>query len=381
LPEEKIAFITEESIFGPKTAHRQLGKSRISSFIDRFRDVKEGDFVVHINNGIGIYKGLRQLTVEGKIGDFIEIEYKDHDKLYLPIDSLDQINKYSSSEGIAPPLNKLGGTSWAKVKRKVKKGVRDLTKELLSLYAARLAIKGHAFNFDTSWQKELEASFEYSETPDQIEAIRDVKKDMESDKPMDRLICGDVGYGKTEIALRAAFKAVMDGRQVAMLAPTTVLALQHYRTFKERFRSFPVEIEMLSRFRSKKEQKDILARLKNGAIDVIIGTHRLLSSDVNLPQLGLLIIDEEQRFGVSHKEKIKRLRCQVDVLTMTATPIPRTLNMAISGVRDLSLIQTPPENRLSIQTYLIKFDADIIRSAILQELKRTGQVYFVHNRI
>jgi transcription-repair coupling factor (superfamily II helicase) len=381
LPQEKIAFITEESIFGPKTAHRQLGKSRISSFIDRFRDVKEGDFVVHINHGVGLYKGLRQLTIEGKIGDFIEIEYKDHDKLYLPIDSLDQINKYSSSEGIAPPLNKLGGTSWAKVKRRVKKGVRDLTRELLSLYAERLAIKGHAFTFDTSWQKELEASFEYSETPDQIEAIRDVKKDMESDKPMDRLICGDVGYGKTEISLRAAFKGVMDGKQVAMLAPTTVLAFQHYRTFKERFRSFPVEVEMLSRFRSKKEQKDILARLKDGAIDVIIGTHRLLSSDVNLPQLGLLIIDEEQRFGVSHKEKIKKLRHQVDVLTMTATPIPRTLNMAISGVRDLSLIQTPPENRLSIQTYLIKFDADIIRSAILQELKRAGQVYFVHNRI
>jgi transcription-repair coupling factor (superfamily II helicase) len=381
LPEEKIIFITEESIFGPKTSHRQLRKGRISSFIDQFRDVKEGDFVVHIDHGIGIYKGINQLAIEGKVEDFLEVEYKDHDKLYLPIDSLNQINKYSSSEGITPPLNKLGGTSWAKVKKKVKKGVRDLTRELISLYAARMAIKGHAFSFDTPWQKEFEASFEYTETPDQVEAIRDVKKDMESDKPMDRLLCGDVGYGKTEIALRAAFKAVMDGNQVAMLAPTTVLALQHFRTFKERFRSFPVEIEMLSRFRSKKEQKEIIARLKKGAIDVIIGTHRLISSDVSLSRLGLLIIDEEQRFGVSHKEKIKQLRRQVDVLTMTATPIPRTLNMAISGVRDLSLIQTPPENRFSIQTHLIKFDTDIIRSAILQELKRTGQVYFVHNRI
>lgn len=381
LPEEGIAFITEESIFGPKTSHRQLRKGKLSDVLSRFRDLKEGEYVVHLEQGIGRYKGLRQLKIEGKTGDFIEIEYQNQDKLYLPIDGLDQIYKYSSSEAVAPPLNRLGGATWSKVKRKVKKGVEDLTNELLSLYAARMAIKGFAFGPDTPWQKEFEASFEYIETPDQAGSINEIKKDMESDKSMDRLLCGDVGYGKTEVAMRAAFKAVMNAKQVAILAPTTVLVFQHYRTFRERFRSYPVEIEMLSRFRSRKEQKKILSRLKQGTIDIVVGTHRLLSADVKFFDLGLLIIDEEQRFGVSHKERIKHLRQQVDVLTMTATPIPRTLNMAISGVRDLSLIETPPENRLAIQTYLIRFDADIIRAAILQELQRDGQVYFVHNRI
>jgi transcription-repair coupling factor (superfamily II helicase) len=339
------------------------------------------DLVVHIDHGIGRFKGLVQREIEGIEHEYLCVEYAEGDQLYVPVHQADRLTRYVGTKESRPRLSRLGGIEWRSVKSRVRHAVQDVAEELLELYARRKIAKGHSFSSDTPWQKELEASFPYIETDDQIRVIIEVKEDMENHIPMDRLICGDVGYGKTEIALRAAFKAVMGGKQVAMLVPTTVLAQQHYHTFRQRLTAFPVELEMLSRFRTQKEQRDILYRLANGAVDIIIGTHRLVQSDVQFKDLGLIIIDEEQRFGVTHKEHLKKLRAEVDVLTMTATPIPRTLYMALTGVRDISTISTPPEERLPIVTHIGPYSPRLVRQAILRELERGGQVFFVHNRV
>ncbi|WP_422448450.1 transcription-repair coupling factor [Thermoanaerobacterium sp. DL9XJH110] len=381
-PEIKFAVISDTEIYGrpkkqqprPKTAVR--GKR-----ITGFQELNIGDYVVHAAHGIGKYLGVVSLEVGGHIKDYFAIGYAGGDKLYVPTDQVDLIQKYIGAEDKPPKLSKLGSSEWNKAKNRVKDSVREMARELLELYAARQAVKGFAFSKDTPWQKEFEDMFPYEETPDQLIAIEEVKRDMESDRPMDRLLCGDVGYGKTEVAMRAAFKAVMDAKQVAVLVPTTILAEQHYHTFSERFAPFPVKVEVISRFKSPAEQKEILKRLKAGEIDIIIGTHRLLQKDVKFKDLGLLVVDEEQRFGVSHKEKIKQLKKNVDVLTLTATPIPRTLHMAMSGVRDMSIIETPPENRFPIQTYVVEHNESLIRDAILRELSRGGQVYYVYNRV
>src|SRR5688572_30702608 len=326
-----------------------------------------------------MFVGLKRIELGRETQEFMELRYAGDDKLFVPVERLDLVQKYTG--GAQPALDKLGGTSWEKAKTRVKKAMRDMAEELLKLYAARRAMTGHAFSPDSHWQQEFDESFEWELTPDQTTAVRDIKGDMESATPMDRLLCGDVGYGKTEVAMRAAFKAVMDGKQVAVLAPTTVLAFQHLKTLKNRFAAFPVRIDMVSRFRTKAEQKETLTDLAAGKVEIIVGTHRLLSKDVVFRDLGLLIVDEEQRFGVAHKEKIKQLRKRVDVLTMTATPIPRTLNMSLAGIRDMSIIETPPRDRLAIQTHVVKFDAAVIQRAIRTELERGGQVYFVHNRV
>jgi transcription-repair coupling factor (superfamily II helicase) len=336
---------------------------------------------VHIEHGIGRYVGLARLDFEGVQREYLEVQYANNDKLYVPIHQADRLARYVGLDDSLPELNRLGGADWNTVKRKAKKAVEDIAKELLEIYARREVTSGYAFSPDTDWQAEVEDAFPYIETEDQLRAIEEVKIDMEKAKPMDRLICGDVGYGKTEVALRAAFKAVMDHVQVAILAPTTVLAHQHYQTFRQRLAAYPIQVEMLSRFRTQQQQKETLQNLANGTTDIIIGTHRLLQKDVVFKNLGLLIIDEEQRFGVKHKEKLKTLRTNVDVLTLTATPIPRTLHMALSGVRDLSTIDTPPEERLPIQTTITEYDEGLIRSAILRELDRGGQVFFVYNRV
>jgi transcription-repair coupling factor (superfamily II helicase) len=355
-------------------------RSLAATFLSDLRDLKVADFIVHVDHGIGQFVGLKQLSIgHGDIvQEFLELRYHGEDKMFVPVERLDLIQKYT---GGTPTLDRLGGTSWEKAKKKVKKAMRDMAEELLKLYAARRAVQGHAFQADTHWQEEFEGAFEWDLTPDQGTAIADIKRDMESAMPMDRLLCGDVGYGKTEVAMRAAFKAVMDGKQVAVLAPTTVLAFQHLETLKRRFSAFPVRIEMISRFRTKQEIKDALDAAAAGRLDVMVGTHRLLSKDVQFRDLGLLIVDEEQRFGVAHKERIKQLRKKVDVLTMTATPIPRTLNMSLVGIRDMSIIETPPKDRLAIQTNVVKFDAAVIARALRNELARGGQVYFVHNRV
>jgi len=363
-----------------RAAERRPGVAR--AFLSDLRDLKVGDLVVHVDHGIGEFVGLKQLGVRGTAGDiqeFLELRYAGDDKLFVPVERLDLIQKYTG--GARPALDRLGGTSWEKAKTRVKKAMRDMAEELLKLYAQRKAVTGHAFSSDTHWQEEFEAAFPYELTPDQATAIADIKQDMEAPTPMDRLLCGDVGYGKTEVAMRAAFKAVMDGKQVALLAPTTVLAFQHLKTLRDRFVGFPVAIEMVSRFRTKPEIMEILSGVGSGKVDIIVGTHRLLSKDVGFKDLGLLIVDEEQRFGVAHKERIKQLRRKVDVLTMTATPIPRTLNMSLVGIRDMSIIETPPKDRLSIQTNVVKFDAPVIERAIRNEMARGGQVYFVHNRV
>src|SRR5437773_919593 len=363
-------------------ARRQSAAARrpaSHAFLSSLRDFKVGDLVVHVDHGIGGFVGLKQIGVGEGLQEFLELRYAGDDKLFVPIERLDLVQKYSGAT--RPPLDRLGGTSWERAKTKVKKAMRDMAEELLRLYAARKAIAGHAFSPDTHWQQEFEAAFEYELTPDQKAAIVDIKSDMESSTPMDRLLCGDVGYGKTEVAMRAAFKVVMDGKQVAILAPTTVLAFQHQKTLRERFAGFPVRIEMVSRFRTKAEQKAAIADLASGKVDIMVGTHRLLSKDVQFRDLGLLVVDEEQRFGVAHKEKIKQLKKKVDVLTMSATPIPRTLNMSLIGIRDMSIIETPPKDRLSIQTNVVKFDQQVIARAIRSELARGGQVYFVHNRV
>jgi transcription-repair coupling factor (superfamily II helicase) len=378
LPDAGLQIYAEQDVFEEE---RRAPERRPASraFLSDLRDLKIGDLVVHVDHGIGAFVGLRQIGVGDAMQEFLELRYAGDDKLFVPVERLDLIQKYTGAT--RPPVDRLGSTSWERTKTRVKKVMRDMAEELLKLYAARKAVGGHAFTADSHWQQEFEDAFEYELTPDQQTAIADIKRDMETPAPMDRLLCGDVGYGKTEVAMRAAFKAVMDGKQVAFLAPTTVLAFQHQKTIKERFAGFPVRVEMVSRFRSKAEQKEALADLAAGKVDIIVGTHRLLSKDVEFRDLGLLVVDEEQRFGVSHKEKIKQLRRKVDVLTMTATPIPRTLNMSLVGIRDMSIIETPPKDRLSIQTNVVKFDQEIIRRAIRQEMERGGQVYFVHNRV
>ena len=382
LPQAALQVFSESDLFEDDRRVHERRKSASSTFLSDFRDLKVGDLVVHVDNGIGRFVGLKQIGVSGggtEAHEFMELRYSGDDKLFVPVERLDLVQKYTG--GAAPALDRLGGTTWEKAKTRVKKAMRDMAEELLKLYAARKASGGFAFSPDTHWQQEFNDAFEYELTPDQQSAIRDIMRDMESDIAMDRLLCGDVGYGKTEVAMRAAFKAVMDGKQVALLAPTTVLAFQHLRTLRERFTGFPVRIDMVSRFRTKQEQKDTLTMLAAGQLDIIVGTHRLLSKDVVFRDLGLLIVDEEQRFGVAHKERIKQIRKRVDVLTMTATPIPRTLNMSLAGIRDMSVIETPPRDRLSIQTHVVKFDQDVIRRAIGTELERGGQVYFVHNRV
>jgi transcription-repair coupling factor (superfamily II helicase) len=381
LPAGHLVVYAETDLFEEERRVHERRRSSAGTFLSDFRDLKIGDLVVHSDNGIGRFAGLKRLAViPGQpVQEFMELRYAGDDKLFVPLERLDLVQKYTG--GAAPALDKLGGTSWEKAKTRVKKAMRDMAEELLKLYAARKAVAGFAFSPDAHWHQEFADAFEYELTSDQQTAIADIRRDMESATPMDRLLCGDVGYGKTEVAMRAAFKAVMDGKQVAFLAPTTVLAFQHTRTLKERFAGFPVRIEMISRFRTKAEQQEVLAQLRSGQVDVIVGTHRLLSKDVTFRDLGLLVVDEEQRFGVAHKERIKQLRKRVDVLTMTATPIPRTLNMSLVGIRDMSVIETPPRDRLAIQTQVMKFDTDVVARAIRTELERGGQAFFVHNRV
>ncbi len=376
-------LLTDHEIFGwsrPEPRRRKTGqRPRVPE--STYADLKDGDYVVHVDYGIGRFGGMRRRTIEGNEREYLLLEYGGTDMLFVPIHQADRLTRYIGPDDRPPALSKLGKPDWIKIKSQAKKAVEEEARELLSLYAQRSASQGYSFSPDTPWQHELEASFPYVETEDQLCAVREVKDDMEQPHPMDRLICGDVGYGKTEVALRAAFKAVMDGKQVAVLVPTTVLAQQHYENFNQRLAAFPIKVEMLSRFRTREEQSRLLPKLAAGEIDIIIGTHRLLGNDVTLKDLGLVIIDEEQRFGVTHKEHFKRLRTQVDVLTLTATPIPRTLYMALAGVRDISTIQTPPEERLPIITYVGPFDERLVRQAVLRELERGGQIFFVHNRV
>ncbi|HXW06561.1 MAG TPA: transcription-repair coupling factor [Vicinamibacterales bacterium] len=379
LPDAGLQLFAETDVFEEERAVHERRRSAARTFLSDFRDLKVGDLVVHVDHGIGVFVGLKRIDVGQELQEFMELRYAGEDKLFVPVERLDLVQKYSGAA--RPALDRLGGTSWEKAKSRVKKAMRDMAEELLKLYAARKALPGHAFSADTHWQEEFEDAFEWELTPDQQTAIREIKRDMETPNTMDRLLCGDVGYGKTEVALRAAFKAVMDGRQVAVLAPTTVLAFQHFKTFNNRFAAFPVRIDMLSRFRSKAEQKQTIEDLRAGRVEIVVGTHRLLSKDVQFRDLGLLVVDEEQRFGVAHKERIKQLRKRVDVLTMTATPIPRTLNMSLAGIRDMSIIETPPKDRLSIQTNVVKFDQAVISRAIRTEIERGGQIYFVHNRV
>jgi len=377
-----LTFITDDEIFGAATAGERKREKRRSAarFGTDFRDLKPGDLIVHVDHGIGRFRGLRTMEREGT-QDFMVLEYKAGDQLMVPLERMDLVQKYSGLEEGAPPLDRLGGQTWAKTKARISRSMQDMARELINLYAARSTVKGYQFSPDTEWQREFEESFEYDETPDQQTAIDELKEDMERGKPMDRLLCGDVGYGKTEVAMRAAFKAVADGKQVAVLCPTTVLAYQHFKTFGERMSPFPVTVDLLSRFRSPAQQKVTLKQMAEGRVDVVVGTHRLISADVEFRDLGLLVVDEEQRFGVAHKEKLKRLRKRVDVLTLTATPIPRTLHMSLIGVRDMSVIETPPRNRLSIHTNVVPFRGELVASAIRKELERDGQVYFVHNRV
>ena len=382
LPAVPLSIYAERDVFDEdRRAPDQRRRSASTAFLSDLRDLKVGDHVVHVDHGIGVFVGLRQIALSPgeRQQEFMELRYAGEDKLFVPVERLDLVQKYTGAS--RPPVDRLGGASWEKAKTRVKKAMRDMAEELLKLYAARKAVAGHAFPPDTHWQQEFEDAFPYDLTGDQATAVDDIKRDMETPMPMDRLLCGDVGYGKTEVAMRAAFKAVMDGKQVALLAPTTVLAFQHLRTLRERFGGFPVRIEMVSRFRTRAEQKAALEDTAAGRVEILVGTHRLLSKDVAFKDLGLLIVDEEQRFGVAHKEKIKQLRKRVDVLTMTATPIPRTLNMSLVGIRDMSTIETPPKDRLSIQTHVVKFDAEVIRRAVRHEIERGGQVYVVHNRV
>jgi transcription-repair coupling factor (superfamily II helicase) len=381
LDEASLTYVTEAEIFGTRHIPPRRSRPKEISPLASYQELTYGDFVVHEDHGIGVYKGLRQLTVGVTEGDYLLILYAEHAKLYVPTGKLHLIHRYAGADSNPPALDRLGSASWAKAKERVKASVREMAQELLALYATRQVIKGYALPPDTPWQREFEAGFPYEETPDQLQAIADVKADMERDRPMDRLICGDVGYGKTEVAMRAAFKTIIEGKQVAVLVPTTVLALQHCQTFSERFGGFPVKVEMLSRFRSRKEQSEVLRSVGDGAVDIVIGTHRLLQKDVRFRDLGLLVVDEEHRFGVAAKERLKQLRRQVDVLTLTATPIPRTLHMSMLGVRDISTIETPPDSRLSIKTTVARFDPTLIKEAIEHELDRGGQVFFVHNRV
>ncbi|MFM8425788.1 MAG: DEAD/DEAH box helicase, partial [Chloroflexota bacterium] len=374
-----LHLITDSEVFGwerpqPRTRQRQTADTPESMYAD----LEVGDYVVHVDHGIGRFAGLIQRQLEGHEREYLTVEYERGDILYVPVHQADRLTRYVGADGGKPSLDNLGGQAWAETKERVKEAVQKVAEDLLDLYARRQVVEGYAFSPDTQWQKELEDSFPYGETEDQKRAIVDIKRDMEHARPMDRLLCGDVGYGKTEVALRAAFKAVMSGKQVAVLVPTTVLAQQHFETFSQRLAAFPVKVEMLSRFRTPREQTEILHQLSIGEVDIIIGTHRLISSDVVFKDLGLVVIDEEQRFGVTHKEHLKKLRTEVDVLTLTATPIPRTLYMALTGVRDISNLNTPPEERLPIITHVGPYSPRLVRQAILRELERGGQIFFVH---
>lgn len=404
LPAADLSVLTESDVFGdveraaqqrsvPKKARK---KRTAAAFLSDLGDLKVNDYVVHIDHGIGQFQGLVQIATaggptgnvaagleraRGDMREFMLLTYSEGARLYVPVERLDLVQRYSGGEGHRPQLDKLGGLGWQKAKARARRAMRDMAEELLKLYAERRLVTGHAYGADTPWQHEFEDAFEYQLTPDQETAIEDVKEGMHSPQPMDRLIVGDVGYGKTEVAMRAAFKAVMEGKQVAVLAPTTVLVYQHFKTFQQRFSPFPARIEMLSRFRSNKDQKEVVKALEAGTVDVVIGTHRLLSKDIRFKDLGLLVVDEEQRFGVAHKERIKQIRKKVDVLAMSATPIPRTLNMSLAGLRDMSVIETPPRDRLAIQTHVVQFSESVVRSAVELELQRSGQVFFVHNRV
>jgi transcription-repair coupling factor (superfamily II helicase) len=384
LPEANLAIFGSRDLFDESEAvasRPQRSKSKVSAFLSDFRDLQVGDYVVHVEHGIGQYQGLKEINHGDGPAEFMLLEFAEGARLYVPLTRLDLVQKYRSSEGAKPTLSHLGTQSWSKTKARVRKAMKDMADELLKLYAERKTAVGHAFPASNEWFREFEDAFEFNETEDQANAIKDVIRDMESSQPMDRLLCGDVGYGKTEVAMRGAFKAISDNKQVAVLAPTTVLAFQHFETFKQRFAPFPVTIEMISRFRNAKQQKEILQKTEAGKIDILIGTHRILSKDIKFSDLGLLVVDEEQRFGVRHKERIKQMRKQVDVLTMSATPIPRTLHMSLVGLRDMSVIETPPKDRMAIQTVVASWDEKLVQSAIEQELERGGQVYFVHNRV
>ncbi len=383
IPEVNLTIYGNTDLFEtlPPPSQRARSRPKSASFFSDFSDLKPGDFVVHVDHGIGQFDGLRQVAVEGANGEFMLLHYADDAKLYVPLARLDLIQKYNALGGATPALDRLGTTIWEARKTRVRKSVSDMAEKLLELYAERKMAAGHAFPPDSNWQREFEDAFEFEETTDQQKAIDDVKRDMESTLPMDRLLCGDVGYGKTEVAMRATFKAIADSKQTAILAPTTVLAFQHYETFRRRFAAFPVRIEMLSRFRSEKEQKKVLEEVEQGKVDIVIGTHRLLSKDVKFQDLGLLVVDEEQRFGVAHKERLKEMRKNVDVLTMSATPIPRTLHMSLVGFRDMSVIETPPKDRLAIQTTVAPFSETLVQRVIQEEMARDGQIFFVHNRV
>ena len=381
LPDGKLAVITEADIFGEARQRRKTRRVEVSQLLKNLSELKPNDFVVHIDHGVGCYRGLKHLQVAGTEGDYLHLEYLGGDRLYLPADRINLVQKYVGSEGAAPQLDKLGGTTWERVKRKTKESILAMAKELLEIYATREVMDRKSFMAPDPYFREFEASFPFEETDDQQRAIDESLADMQKDKPMDRLICGDVGFGKTEVAMRAAFLSVLDGRQVAVLVPTTVLAQQHFNSFRNRFQGHPVRVEMMSRFRSTAENKEVVKGLAAGTVDVVIGTHRLLQKDIQFKNLGLLVIDEEHRFGVKHKEQLKQMRKLVDCLTLTATPIPRTLQMSMLGIRDLSVIETPPIDRLAIRTYVMRFDEGIIREAILREQARGGQAFFVHNRV
>jgi transcription-repair coupling factor (superfamily II helicase) len=379
--ELRLALLTEEELFAKGARHKPQPKSRTATFLSSLEDLNVGDYVVHVQHGIAKYRGLKRLSVQDFESDYLILEFAGGDTLYVPLDRLNQVQRYSGAESHVPRLDRLGGTSWAKTTARVKKDIEEMAQELIDLYANRELVKRNAYGTSTTLYHEFEAAFEYEETADQLKAIADISRDLESTKPMDRLVCGDVGYGKTEVAMRAAFKAVEHDRQVAVLVPTTLLAHQHHENFAERFAPFPMRVALLSRFQSPRETKAILKDVAAGTVDVVIGTHRLLQKDVTFRHLGLVIIDEEQWFGVKHKERLKQLRTQIDVLTLTATPIPRTLQMAMSSVRDLSIIDTPPAGRLAIKTEVVRFSDKAVRDAVLRELGRGGQVYFVHNRV
>jgi transcription-repair coupling factor (superfamily II helicase) len=381
LPDSLLTMIAEEELFGKRVRRRGVSEVRKKQLLASLAELKPGDYMVHIDHGIGLYRGLQHISLGNTAGDFLLLEYAGSDKLFLPVDRLGLVQRYVGPEGSNPSLDKLGGISWEKSKGKARKNIEELAGELLEIYARRQLSEGFSFSPPDEMYREFEASFAWEETPDQLSAIQDVLADMQHSKPMDRLVCGDVGYGKTEVALRGAFKSALDGKQVGILVPTTILAQQHYETFHERLKEYPVTVEVLSRFRTAKEQKAILERLKKGDIDIIIGTHRLLQKDVAFKDLGLMIIDEEQRFGVKDKERLKSFRAVVDVMTLTATPIPRTLYMSMMGIRDLSIIDTPPVDRLAVKTFVSRFSEDLIREAVLRELRRGGQIFFVHNRV
>jgi transcription-repair coupling factor (superfamily II helicase) len=382
LAEERLAVIAEEELFGKRVKRRGLTEARKKQILTSLAEMKPGDHIVHIDHGVGIYRGLQHISLGGgQEGDFLLLEYAAADKLYLPVDRIGLVQRYVGAEGVEPHVDRLGGTAWEKTKGKARAAVEEMAEELLQIYAARQVQQGHSFTPRDELYREFEAAFAFEETPDQLAAIDDVLADMESTRPMDRLVCGDVGYGKTEVAMRAAFKAAMDGKQVAVLVPTTVLAQQHLETFRERFKGYPVQIEAISRFRTGREQREILDRVAKGTVEVLIGTHRLLQKDVTFRDLGLLIVDEEQRFGVAHKERLKKFRAVVDIMTLTATPIPRTLYMSLMGIRDLSIIDTPPVDRLAVKTYVARMSDELVREAVLRELRRGGQVFFVHNRV